>query len=64
MKVMGNASASAKVDPNNPILQAASVNPESIKMAITMIATGPILFVYPFVQKYFVTGMTLGAVKS
>lgn len=64
MKVMGNASASAKVDPNNPVLQASSVNPESIKMAITMVATVPILLVYPFVQKYFVTGMTLGAVKS
>jgi putative aldouronate transport system permease protein len=33
-------------------------------MAITMVATVPILIVYPFVQKYFVTGMTLGAVKS
>ena len=64
MKVMGNATASAKVDPNNPVVQAASVNPESIKMAITMVATVPILLVYPFVQKYFVTGMTLGAVKS
>lgn len=64
MKVMSNASASAKVDPNNPMLQAASVNPESIKMAITMVATVPILLVYPFVQKYFVTGMTLGAVKA
>ena len=41
-----------------------SMNPESIKMAITMVATVPILLVYPFVQKYFVTGMTLGAVKS
>ncbi|NOW06653.1 carbohydrate ABC transporter permease [Clostridium beijerinckii] len=64
MKVMGNATGTAKVDPNNPIVQAASVNPESIKMAITMVATLPILLVYPFVQKYFVTGMTLGAVKS
>ncbi|WP_160683332.1 carbohydrate ABC transporter permease [Clostridium sp. C2-6-12] len=64
MKVMGNATGSAKVDPNSPVVQAASVNPESIKMAITMVATVPILCVYPFVQKYFVTGMTLGAVKS
>lgn len=65
MKVMDNAAAGAKVDPNNPLLQSASgVNPESIKMAITMVATVPILMVYPFVQKYFVTGMTLGAVKS
>ncbi|BCZ44159.1 sugar ABC transporter permease [Clostridium gelidum] len=64
MKVMSTANGSSKVDPNNPVLQAAAVNPESIKMAITMVATGPILLVYPFVQKYFVTGMTLGAVKS
>lgn len=64
MKVMSNAASSAKVDPNNPMLKASSVNPESIKMAITMVATVPILCVYPFVQKYFVSGMTLGAVKS
>lgn len=64
MKVMSNATANSKVDPNNPLLKAASVNPESIKMAITMVATVPILCVYPFVQKYFVSGMTLGAVKS
>ena len=65
MKVMDNASSNGAADPNNPLAQAASgVNPESIKMAITMVATVPILLVYPFVQKYFVTGMTLGAVKS
>jgi putative aldouronate transport system permease protein len=33
-------------------------------MAITIVATVPILAVYPFVQKYFVRGMTLGAVKD
>ncbi|OMF37086.1 sugar ABC transporter permease [Paenibacillus sp. FSL H8-0548] len=42
----------------------ASVSPESIKMAITIVVTIPILMVYPFLQKYFVKGMTLGAVKS
>ncbi|WP_084403297.1 carbohydrate ABC transporter permease [Paenibacillus antarcticus] len=40
------------------------VSPESIKMAITIVVTVPILIVYPFLQKYFVKGMTLGAVKS
>ncbi|CAM4465021.1 putative aldouronate transport system permease protein [Paenibacillus endophyticus] len=41
-----------------------AVSPESIKMAITIVVTIPILMVYPFLQKYFVKGMTLGAVKS
>ncbi|QHT62379.1 carbohydrate ABC transporter permease [Paenibacillus lycopersici] len=40
------------------------VSPESIKMAITMVVTVPILVVYPFLQRYFVGGMTLGAVKA
>ena len=40
------------------------VTPDSLKMAMTIVTIVPILFVYPFVQRYFVTGMTLGAVKS
>lgn len=43
---------------------AATVTPQSIRMAITIIATIPIVIVYPFLQKYFVGGMTLGAVKD
>jgi putative aldouronate transport system permease protein len=42
----------------------ARVSPESIRMAMTIVATLPILFVYPFVQRYFIKGLTLGAVKS
>jgi len=41
-----------------------SVSPDTIRMAATMVATIPIMMVYPFLQKYFVKGMTLGAVKS
>ncbi|ACS99973.1 carbohydrate ABC transporter permease [Paenibacillus sp. JDR-2] len=40
------------------------VSPDTIRMAATMVATLPIIMVYPFLQKYFVKGMTLGAVKS
>ena len=36
----------------------------SLRMAMTVVATGPIILVYPFVQKYFVKGITLGAVKG
>ena len=37
---------------------------QSLKMAMAVIATGPVLLVYPFVQKYFVKGITIGAVKG
>ena len=38
--------------------------PVTIRCSITVISTVPILIVYPFLQKYFVTGMALGAVKG
>jgi len=37
---------------------------QSLKLAMTCIATGPIIFVYPFIQKYFIQGITIGAVKG
>jgi len=40
------------------------VTPISIRSSITVVATLPILVVYPFVQKYFVVGMTIGGVKE
>ncbi|MBO5057188.1 MAG: carbohydrate ABC transporter permease [Lachnospiraceae bacterium] len=41
-----------------------SIPLEGMKMAMTVIATGPIVLLYPFVQKYFVKGLTIGAVKG
>ena len=37
---------------------------ESLKLAAAVVATGPIIFVYPFVQRYFIKGITIGAVKG
>ena len=37
---------------------------ESLKMATAMMTTGPIIFLYPFVQRYFIGGITVGAVKG
>lgn len=38
--------------------------PETIKMATVVVATLPILIIYPFLQKYFVKGMLLGSIKG
>ena len=37
---------------------------ETLKMATACLATGPIVLLYPFVQKYFIGGITVGAVKG
>ena len=37
---------------------------ETMKSAAVMVATIPILLIYPFLQKYFITGVTIGAVKG
>ncbi|RXZ82016.1 carbohydrate ABC transporter permease [Paenibacillaceae bacterium] len=41
-----------------------SMSPEGIKMAVIIIATLPIVMVYPFLQKYFIKGMLIGSIKS
>lgn len=41
-----------------------SLPAETLKMATAVVATGPIILLYPFVQKYFVSGLTVGAVKG
>ena len=40
------------------------VTPVSIRAAITVIASAPILVVYPFMQRYFVVGLNVGGVKE
>ena len=37
---------------------------ENLKYAIIVVATVPILCVYPFIQKYFVKGVMIGAIKG
>lgn len=42
----------------------ANLPTESLKMATACLATGPIIFLYPFIQKNFIGGITVGAVKG
>jgi len=61
------ASAMSQVGPNQATAQAQGGNqttPLSLRSAITIIAAVPILCVYPFLQRYFVTGLTIGGVKE
>jgi putative aldouronate transport system permease protein len=37
---------------------------EGVKMAVGLVTIGPIIFLYPFVQKYFIKGIIVGAVKG
>lgn len=37
---------------------------ETLKMATAVVSSGPIILFYPFVQKYFISGITVGSVKG
>lgn len=41
-----------------------SIPSETARMAMVIIAAGPVLFIFPFFQKYFVKGLTVGAIKE
>lgn len=46
------------------VIDAATVPTQSVKMATAVLTTGPVILLYPFVQKYFVSGLTIGSVKG
>jgi putative aldouronate transport system permease protein len=48
----------------SPVNTSTILTPTAVKMTIAMVVTLPVLFVYPFFQKYFVRGIMIGAVKG
>ena len=46
------------------VISAMSLPTQTLKMALTVVVTGPIILAFPFVQKYFVQGITIGSVKG
>lgn len=61
-EIMSQATMQLDTHSTSNVTQA--VTPMAIRMAVTVVATVPIIIVYPFVQKYFVGGMTVGSVKD
>ena len=46
------------------MLNLSDVPSDTVRMATAVIVAGPALVVYPFFQKYFVKGLTVGSVKG
>lgn len=65
---VNNIEAYKKLIANNAIsgsmVSSMSLPSQTLKMALTVVVTGPIVLAYPLVQKYFVQGITIGAVKG
>ena len=57
-KLLANGNVSGDV------VSAVSLPTQTLKMALTIVVTGPIVLAYPLVQRYFVQGITIGAVKG
>ena len=58
------ANLSAMMSEKGLVDSVASLPSETMKLATAIIATGPVLLFYPFVQRYFVGGLTVGGVKG
>lgn len=65
MKILHQSTEQISASPGNADDALMRVTtPQAIRATMTIVVTMPILFVYPFMQKYFIKGMTLGAVKE
>lgn len=63
MRMLRNADAMKEMARSTGIA-AGEIPTNSLRMATTVVAIGPIIFLYPYVQKYFTSGLTVGAIKG
>lgn len=62
--MLNSAKALREIQSRSGIVLDVDLPSETSKLAMSMIATGPILLVYPFIQRFFIKGLTVGAVKG
>ncbi|WP_234993030.1 MULTISPECIES: carbohydrate ABC transporter permease [unclassified Paenibacillus] len=69
MKMLANSNSNSSMTSASAFANSANsssnfVTPSSIRATMTIVASLPMIIVYPFLQKYFVKGMTVGGVKG
>jgi len=63
-KIVNETAALRQSLAGSAVTQVANLPTITLKMATAVLVTGPIIFLYPFVQKYFISGIAIGAVKG
>ena len=61
MELMKSLASSGSAEAQN---MSTTLPAEAARMAMVIVGIGPIIVVYPFLQKYFVKGLTVGAIKG
>ncbi|CAK4834043.1 unnamed protein product [Aphanomyces euteiches] len=67
MRIVTDSSAATKFGAQAASVmpeEAKKISPETLKLAMMLATTAPILIIYPFLQKYFVKGVLIGSVKG
>ena len=64
MEIVHQFQTSSSTNMNAAAHQTSGTTSLSIQLAAMVVSVVPIIFIYPFLQKYFVTGMMVGAVKE
>jgi putative aldouronate transport system permease protein len=67
MKLLDSVSATTGTSSGAQMTQSAAANtitPITVRAAATIATMAPIIALYPFLQRYFVTGLTIGGVKE
>lgn len=64
-RIMNNIQfLSSSIQAGNIGIDVGNLPSETARMALCLVAAGPMLIIFPFFQKYFVKGLTVGAVKE